>query len=119
MSRSSREASPSSGRFMSYSWPLTREITERLARDLEMASAIESGVEPSGYSRLEPSGNETLIIVVSFVLRRTDKALRRVFEPATVQFDFASGPEPSGAALRTRPRSRHHSARARTSARRC
>jgi hypothetical protein len=53
-----------------------------------MASAMDSGVDPSGYSRFEPSGNETLIMVISFVFRRTGKALRRVFEPATVQFDF-------------------------------
>ena len=41
-------------------------MTDRLARDLEMASAIESGDDPSGYSRFEPSGKDTLIMVQSF-----------------------------------------------------
>ena len=43
---------------MSRSSPLTFAITDRLASDLEMLSAIESGVDPSGYSRFEPSGND-------------------------------------------------------------
>ena len=59
---------PRSGRFMSNSSPLTLAITDRLASDLEMASAIDSGVDPSGYSRTEPSGKDTLIIVSSFVV---------------------------------------------------
>ena len=47
----------------------TFAITDRLARDLEMASAIDSGVDPSGYSRFEPSGKDTLIMRLTFVFR--------------------------------------------------
>ena len=46
----------------------TLATTDRLASDLEIASAIVIGVDPSGYSRTEPSGKDTLIIVSSFVV---------------------------------------------------
>jgi hypothetical protein len=53
---------------MSWSCPSTFAITDRLASDFEMLSAMDMGVDPSGYSRFDPSGKDTLIIVLSFVV---------------------------------------------------
>mgnify|MGYP006969293316 CR=1 FL=1 len=69
LDREARQHLPSSGRFKSRSSPLTLAITDRLASDFEMASAIDSGVDPSGYSRFEPSGKDTLIMGLTFVFR--------------------------------------------------
>ena len=59
---SASSESPSNGRVMSRSSPLTRAASAALARPGPIAAATSAGVEPSGISRDEPSGSLILNI---------------------------------------------------------